>query len=211
MSDQQIFNVLVEFFEEDEWDFQWMEGASVLSMGFSGKNGKWQCFAQAREAQQQFVFYSVLPINVPPEKRQKVAELITRINYGMVIGNFEMDFDDGEVRYKTSVDVEGAELTPPMIRQMVYANIIITDRYLSAIMRAIYSDITPLEAIAEADERATMSVMEALATMFDQEDDDLDDEDEDDDFDDEDDDIGFDDDEDDDGPTVNGSSPYSLN
>ncbi|MFQ3673813.1 MAG: YbjN domain-containing protein, partial [Aggregatilineales bacterium] len=148
MSDQQIFNALVEFFEEDEWDFQWMEGASVLSMGFSGKNGKWQCFAQAREAQQQFVFYSVLPINVPPEKRQKVAELITRINYGMVIGNFEMDFDDGEVRYKTSVDVEGAELTPPMIRQMVYANIIITDRYLSAVMRTIYSDITPLEAIA---------------------------------------------------------------
>lgn len=209
MSDQQIFNALVEFFEEDEWDFQWMEGASVLSMGFSGKNGKWQCFAQAREAQQQFVFYSVLPINVPPDKRQKVAELITRINYGMVIGNFELDFDDGEVRYKTSVDVEGAELTPPMIRQMVYANIIITDRYLSAVMRTIYSDITPLEAIAEADERATMSVMDALATMFDQDEDDLDDEDEDDDFDDEGD-MGFDD-EDDDGPTVNGSSPYSLN
>ncbi|MFQ3648414.1 MAG: YbjN domain-containing protein [Anaerolineae bacterium] len=208
MSDQQIFNALVEFFEEDEWDFQWMEGASVLSMGFSGKNGKWQCFAQAREAQQQFVFYSVLPINVPPEKRQKVAELITRINYGMVIGNFEMDFDDGEVRYKTSVDVEGAELTPPMIRQMVYANIIITDRYLSAVMRTIYSDITPLEAIAEADERATMSVMDALATMFDQEEGDLHDEDEDDDFEDEDD-MGFDDE--DDGPTVNGSSPYSLN
>jgi hypothetical protein len=208
MSDQQIFNALVEFFEEDEWDFQWMEGASVLSMGFSGKNGKWQCFAQAREAQQQFVFYSVLPINVPPEKRQKVAELITRINYGMVIGNFEMDFDDGEVRYKTSVDVEGAELTPPMIRQMVYANIIITDRYLSAVMRTIYSDITPLEAIAEADERATMSVMDALAAMFDQEEGDLHDEDEDDDFED-DDDMGFDDE--DDGPTVNGSSPYSLN
>ncbi len=204
MSDQQIFNALVEFFEEDEWDFQWMEGASVLSMGFSGKNGKWQCFAQAREAQQQFVFYSVLPINVPPEKRQKVAELITRINYGMVIGNFEMDFDDGEVRYKTSIDVEGAELTPPMIRQMVYANIIITDRYLSAVMRTIYSDITPLEAIAEADERATMSVMDALATMFGQEEDESDDED--DDFGDEDD---FDDE--DDGPTVNGSSPYSLN
>ncbi|MFQ3672531.1 MAG: hypothetical protein SNJ83_02935 [Aggregatilineales bacterium] len=108
----------------------------------------------------------------------------------------------------SSVDVEGAELTPPMIRQMVYANIIITDRYLSAVMRTIYSDITPLEAIAEADERATMSVMDALATMFDQEEGDLHDEDEDDDFEDEDD-MGFDDE--DDGPTVNGSSPYSLN
>lgn len=205
MSDQQIFNALIEFFEEDEWDFQWMEGASVLSMGFSGRNGKWQCFAQAREAQQQFVFYSVLPINVPEDKRHKLAELITRINYGMVIGNFEMDFDDGEVRYKTSVDVEGAELTPPMIRQLVYANIIITDRYLPAIMRAIYSDVTPKQAIAEADERAAMTIMEALTTMFDEDEDE-------DDFDDEEDELDDDDfDDEDDGPTVNGSGPYSLN
>jgi hypothetical protein len=203
MSEQQIFNVLVEFFEEDEWDFQWMEGESILSMGFSGKNGKWQCFAQAREAQEQFVFYSVLPVNVPPEKRLKVAELITRINYGMVIGNFEMDFDDGEVRYKTSVDVEGSELTLPMIRQMVYANILITDRYLPAVMRTIYSDIAPLEAIAEADEEAAMSVKEALDALFDEEEDDnpfdeLDDDD-------------FDADDSDGGPMANGSGPYNLN
>ncbi len=202
MSDQQIFNVLVEFFEEDGWKFQWIKGKSVLSMSFSGKNGKWQCFAQAREAQQQFVFYSVLPINAPPDKRPKVAELITRINYGMVIGNFEMDFDDGEVRYKTSIDVEGAELTPPMIRQIVYANIVITDRYLPAVMRTIYSDITPVEAIAEAEKRAAMSMMEVLTAIFDQAEDD--DDDDVDDFDD-------DDDVDDSGPTANGSSPYSLN
>lgn len=201
MSDQQIFNALVEFFEEAEWDFQWMEGASVLSMNFSGKNGKWHCFAQAREAQQQFVFYSVLPVNAPDDKRHKVAELLTRINYGMVIGNFEMDFNDGEIRYKTSVDVEDAELTPPMIRHLVYANIIITDRYLPAIMRTIYSDITPLEAIAEADKRATMTVMEVLADLLDHEMSD------DDDFDEED----FDDEDDDNSPTANGKGPYNLN
>jgi hypothetical protein len=204
MSEQQIFNVLVEFFEEDEWDFQWMEGESILSMGFSGKNGKWQCFAQAREAQEQFVFYSVLPVNVPPEKRLKVAELITRINYGMVIGNFEMDFDDGEVRYKTSVDVEGSELTLPMIRQMVYANILITDRYLPAVMRAIYSDISPVEAIAKADEEAAMSVKEALDALFDEEEDDSP-------FDKLDDDDDFDADDSDGGPMANGSGPYNLN
>lgn len=207
MSDQQIFNVLVEFFEEDEWDFQWVEGAPMLTMSFSGKNGKWQCFAQALEVQQQFVFYSMMPVNVPPEKRQKVAEFFTRVNYGLVIGNFEMDFDDGEMRYKTSVDVEGVELPPPMIRQMVYANILITDRYLTSLMRVIFSDISPEEAIAEADLSAMATLAEAIDELLDTDDEDFDD---DDNFED-DDELDFDDDDDDTPPYMNGNSPYSLN
>lgn len=149
MSEQQIFNTLVEFFEEDEWDFQWMSGLSVLSMSYSGRNGRWMCYAQAREMQQQFVFYSTLPVNAPEVQRARMAEFITRANYGMILGNFEMEYETGEIRYKTSLDVEGAELSMPLIRQVVYANLVITDHYLPGIMRVLYSDISPLEALSE--------------------------------------------------------------
>ncbi|MCU0495853.1 MAG: YbjN domain-containing protein [Anaerolineae bacterium] len=147
MNEGQIFNTLVEFFEEDEWDFHWMEGTSVLTMNFTGKNGKWSCYAQAREEQQQFVFYSVCPINTPEHLRAIVAEFITRANYGMIIGNFELDFSDGEVRYKTSIDVEGDSLTLPLIKQMVYANVIIMDRYLPGIFSVIYGGHSALDEI----------------------------------------------------------------
>lgn len=147
MSDALLFNTIVEFFEEDEWDFQWMENTSFLMLDFSGKNGSWRCYAQARELQRQVVFYSVLPVRTPENKRHAMAEFITRANYGMVIGNFEMDFEDGEIRYKTSLDVEGAELLHPLLRQVVYANIIITDRYLPGIMRVLYSDASPQEVL----------------------------------------------------------------
>ncbi len=147
MTEHQLFNALVEFFEEDNWDFQWVAGASVLSMGFSGKNGKWLCYAQAREYEEQVTFYSVLAANAPQDKRHKVAEFITRVNYGMVIGNFEMDYEDGEIRYKTSLDVEGSTLGASMIRQLVYANLIITDRYLPGVMRVIYSDDSPTKVL----------------------------------------------------------------
>ncbi len=56
---------------------------------------------------------------------------------------------DGEVRYKTSIDVEGDELTPALIRQMVYANILTFDKYLPGIMRVMYGDTPPAEIIAE--------------------------------------------------------------
>lgn len=227
VGEQLIFNALVEFFEEDEWDFQWMEGLSVLSMGFRGRNGSWTCFAQAREVQQQFVFYSVLPVFAIDEKKQAIAEFLTRANYGMIIGNFEMDFEDGEIRYKTSIDVEGAVLSPPLIRQTVYANIIITDRYLPGLMKVLYGQITPSEAIEQiegADDEddsdadspesglannlddGQIELFDADYDEFDAFDDEVSDDDDYDDYDDDD----FDDDDDD---PLNGNNPngYSLN
>ncbi len=146
-----IYASLIDFFEEDDWKFQPMENIPVLSMGFTGKSGKWMCFAQAREEQQQFVFYSVCPMNVPEERRFSTAEFITRANYGMIIGNFEMDYADGEVRYKTSIDVEGDSLSFALIKQMVYANVIIMDRYLPGLMQVIFGSALPVDVIDEVE------------------------------------------------------------
>ncbi|WP_049790798.1 hypothetical protein [Trichormus azollae] len=61
--------------------------------------------------------------NALGNKKQVIAECITRANYGMIIGNFELDFNDGEIRYKTSIDAEGERLSFALIKQVVYANV----------------------------------------------------------------------------------------
>ena len=134
------------FFEEDEWPFEQMEGQTILRTGFRGEKGSWKCYAQVKEEQMIFIFYSVLDAYVPEEHRQAVAEFLTRANYGLIIGNFEMDIADGEVRYKTSIDVEGDRLSMALIRQMVYANVLTMDRYLPGIMQVAYGG-SPEEAI----------------------------------------------------------------
>lgn len=146
-----IFSAMVGFFEDDRWPFTVVDGEPVLSMHFVGQNGHWVCYAQAREAQQQFVFYSVCPMAMPDFKRTAVAEFVTRANYGMIIGNFELDLDDGEVRYKTSLDVEGTEINGALIRQAAYANVLMMDRYLPSLLSLVYTDITPAEAVAQAE------------------------------------------------------------
>lgn len=142
-----ILEALEKFFTEDEWPFSVMEGKPILRTGFSGKNGKWTCFAQAREDQAQFIFYSVCPNAAPDEKRIAAMEFITRANYELVIGNFEMDLNDGEIRYKTSVDVEGDELSPALIRQIVYYNVMTMNKYLPGLMSVLYANVTPVQAI----------------------------------------------------------------
>ena len=79
-----------------------MEEKSALRLGCTGENGEWTCYAQIREEPGRFIFYSVPAAKAPEARRAAVAEFITRVNYGMVLGNFEMDYSDGEIRYKTS-------------------------------------------------------------------------------------------------------------
>ena len=78
-----------------------------------------------------------------------LAEFFTRGNYGMVIGNFELDMNDGEMRYKVSVDAEGIELSPTFLKNLSYTAVVTMDRYLPGIMKVLYSDIDPAEAVRE--------------------------------------------------------------
>jgi hypothetical protein len=147
----EILDTAASFFEEDGWPFTQFEGQPVLQMGFRGENGQWTCIAQAREEQSQFLFYSLCPVNAPEDRRPAVAELLTRANYGLFIGNFELDLDDGEIRYKTSIDVEGDRLSPALVQQLAYANVFTMDRYLPGMMGLIYGHISPEEAIAQVE------------------------------------------------------------
>ncbi|BAZ78766.1 YbjN domain-containing protein [Sphaerospermopsis kisseleviana CS-549] len=144
-----IFEEMINFFKNDDWPFVQLSGQPALQIGFHGKNGKWNCYARAREEQQQFVFYSICPVNAPEQKRLAVAEFITRANSGMMIGNFELDFSDGEISYKTSIDVEGDRISSALIKRLVYANVMMMDEYLPGILSVIYGNVSPVDAITQ--------------------------------------------------------------
>lgn len=101
-----LLEVVKTWLTEDEWPFMQPEGTTIFRTAYRGKNGSFNCSAHLREDQSLLFFYSVCPVNIPEDRRPAVAEYITRANYGLYVGNFEMDYTDGEVRYKSSIDVE---------------------------------------------------------------------------------------------------------
>jgi hypothetical protein len=149
----QAFERLGEFLEQDGWHPQKVEERYIYRSFFSGKNGDLRCYAQIMVNLEQFLFYVVASARVPEEIRSAVAEFLTRANYGMRIGNFELDYSDGEVRYKTSLDFEGEELSFNLIRHAIYPAVLTMDRYLPPLMSVIYGGRTPFEAIEEAEGR----------------------------------------------------------
>lgn len=78
--------------------------------------------------------------DVPEPKRTRVAEYLTRANYGLVIGNFELDMESGHVRYKTSMDLEGATLEPVLFKNLIYSNLTTADRYHPGLIKLLWAD-----------------------------------------------------------------------
>jgi len=146
-----IFQKVVEFFKDDGWPFEQLEDEEILRLEYEGENSKWRCFAHVIEESQRFVFLSSLANFVPKLMRLEASEYLTRANFGMEVGNFEMDFSDGTVRYRTSVDVEGGELTSTMIKNMVYLNIAVMDQYLPGLKKVVKDGMEPEKAIEEVE------------------------------------------------------------
>lgn len=153
-----ILKALEEFFGEDDWAYSRVENRPILRMGFQGKSGNWTCYAQSREEDDQFLFYAICPLAIPESRRSALCEYITRANYGMIIGNFEMDLDDGEVRFKSSLDIQGVELTPDLIRNAAYPACLMLDKYLPGVV-AILGGVSAKDAIddVEAEDRVDLT------------------------------------------------------
>ncbi len=144
-----------QFLKDDEWHPQRLDDSTTYRVLFGGKFGEFRCYAQVHVDLEQFIFYAVAPVKVPEEQRGAVAEFITRANYGMRIGNFEMDYTDGEVRYKSSLDFEGATLTFNLIRNAIYPAVMTLDRYLPGLMAVTFGGKPPVQAIAEIEGTAS--------------------------------------------------------
>jgi hypothetical protein len=160
----EIIDVIKQYCEEDGIKYRQMDERTILA-GFQGRNFSYQLHAREREGQQQAIFISVAPVKVQPELRSLVAEYLCRANFGLILGNCELDFETGEVRYKTSVDVEGGALTTAMVKTLLHVNLSTIDKYAKGLIGILYRGLSPAQAIAEIEEVSATKRLAAQAAM----------------------------------------------
>lgn len=154
-----LFEFVQEFFAREGWETEPLEGATALRMHYLGKHDTLPCYARVREKQGTLAFYAQCPFLVPAERRSAVAEYLTRANYGTVAGNFELDLGDGDLRYKTSLElgpeasIDALPTLPRIFGRMVGTSLKMMDQYLPGIT-AVVEGGDPAEAIAAVEKKA---------------------------------------------------------
>lgn len=149
----QLIDTVADFLDAESWSYARIEGKTALVFRFEGKHGEWTCQAKTLEQRGQVVCYSICPVAVSEAQFPEVTEFIARANDGLIIGNFELSYTTGQLRFKTSIDVEGETLGRLVVKHLIYDNMFTMDRYLPAFYNVLENQATPIQAIAHAEAR----------------------------------------------------------
>ena len=139
-----LFERVAGYLDANDWHYTADTEKAYFSMGCRIKEASVRVVIDVFEAEDwsRLLTFSTYPVMVPEHRRSGVIEALTRINYQLIYGSFEMDLADGEIRFRTVVEAE-KELDDTMIDRVLNANLNAADRYFAALMTITYGNASP--------------------------------------------------------------------
>lgn len=147
-----MFSNLTNYLNSNDIQYAAVKKQTAVAFSMKAENGIFQCFAEVKEELNIFIFYSTFGFVIPENRRVFFCELLTRINCGLVMGNFELDMNEGELRYKTSIDYEGGDLIDKFIENIISSNLSVIDSYCDVILHSINSELSAKDLLQKYEE-----------------------------------------------------------
>ena len=132
-SDMPIVDCLKQYFSDKQWHYTHYrpktndsQQSHHLSLRMRHKKIDCGYLFRVQEKNKLLAIYGILPFLIPESHQSAALLLITQINYDMLIGNLEMDVNDGEIRYKNAIDVEAVGIDTEIIEHSLQSVVAMT-------------------------------------------------------------------------------------
>jgi hypothetical protein len=116
------------YLQARNWDLTVADDGETLFTTFVDTEGEYDCrfdlFLGAT-----LCFQSTAPLLVQSHRRSQAAEYLARVNWTLIRGNFEMDLESGEVRFRTTIDFKDSLISTEMLATLIYGNVATMNRY----------------------------------------------------------------------------------
>lgn len=166
---QEIVDAVKSFLDGDAWHYRFDSDAGVFHFGVNlhGKMKNVQYLVGINE--RDYVVYAISPLSADQDdadQMRKMSEFVCRANYGLRDGNFELDFRDGELRYKCFMNCNGVIPNKNMIGSSIHCPAAMFDRYGKGIVQILFNDMSAEDAIelCERDIPAPVSLSDGSET-----------------------------------------------
>ena len=119
-------------------------GLFTLRMKLSCKLQSAQVMLLVRE--DNFSALATIPLTADENARLAVAEYLTRVNYNMRNGNFELNMETGEIRFKTYVHVGEGAVDAKAARLAIMLPFLMLNRFGDGLLEVLFGFKSPREA-----------------------------------------------------------------
>jgi hypothetical protein len=100
-----------------------------------------------------FQVFGISNLRVPSGCRPSVAEAVARANYGLKVGKFELDFEEGDLRFQAAQLLPYDSLEDHTIERLIGTTMAMLNMYLPAFLSVIYGNEVPQDAIRQVEPR----------------------------------------------------------
>jgi hypothetical protein len=131
----QIANTVRKFLTADDWNFSFDDEKGIFTFNLTVKTKMKKISYRVLINDNGYSVYAASPLG------------------GLRNGNFELDFRDGEVRYKCYVNCDGQMPSTEIVKDSIYVPYFMMKRYGDGIISVIFGNQTAEEAVrtCEAD------------------------------------------------------------
>lgn len=151
---QNTIRLIKAFFEDSKWNYEFDEDKNVFTtnINMGGILGILRIYVFVTDTD--YCVYTVLNNNAEKTAYARVAEYLHRANYSFSNGNFEFDYRDGEIRYKTYVNFEGATLSTDIVEDSIYVTIFMFEKYGKNLFRAMLGNEDVESLVRDAEKKS---------------------------------------------------------
>ena len=148
----ELATLVKQFLIEDDWHFSFDENTGVFDFGLRIKGKIQNINYMIIVHKKDIVVYGICPIGVDDSDANIMAEMakfICRTNDKIKNGCFQLDFSDGEIRFKSFIDCDESIPSNKVIENSIYCTAAMFKQYSSDIVDIILSRCTAEEVAAK--------------------------------------------------------------
>ncbi len=111
---------------------------TLIRMQFAHPLGTWVSVIRVEEEQQVIVVYSAFPILIPPYLLEETALQFMNENFDLIYGSFELDEENGELRYRSTLLNSRVWETDEFVSVLVH-HMEVMEHYLPAVQQLVHA------------------------------------------------------------------------
>lgn len=134
----EIKTAIEAYLRDDEWHYTLDKENNVIRCGVNLNNRLQECKIIIDIREDKYLVYGLINLNCDEPNKDQMAKLISMINYGLIFGNFELDYSDGEVRYKTATNCKNNIPSKEIIEDSIMIPAFMFNRFGNAIIEVMF-------------------------------------------------------------------------
>ncbi len=114
--------------------FTKLDSGKTFNFEINVPEGNWVCRLNTREKSGISV-YSILPIKLENGKLAEIAIYLMKLNSEIMMGNFELNSELNEIKFKTYIDADSGSVNERIIERNILVNNAIMQKYVKTIIQ----------------------------------------------------------------------------